>query len=56
VGLSGELGKTVRAALKCWRRTARLCILLLFAGAAGAVFVYLFLNVLPMYFSSGAAA
>jgi hypothetical protein len=35
----GELGRTVRAALATWQKTARLMALLLSVAVAGAVFL-----------------
>jgi len=37
MGFPEEAGRTVRTALQSWRGTVRLCLLLLFGSAAGAV-------------------
>jgi hypothetical protein len=50
VGLSEEIGKTARYAIRSGRRTALLCILLLFGAAAGATFLYIYLDVLSQLF------
>jgi hypothetical protein len=40
-----EIGRTVRAAIECKRRTGRLCVLLLVGAVAGAVFLVVLIGV-----------
>ena len=47
MGVPEEVGRTARAAARSWPETARLCLLMLFAGAAAAIFLTIFMMVLP---------
>jgi hypothetical protein len=47
MGLPEEVGRTARTAVRSWRRTFRMCLLMLFASAAGAVFLTIYMIVLP---------
>ncbi len=52
VGLPEEAGKTARYAIRSGRRTVRLCLLMLFAAAAGAVFLCVYQIALPGLFEA----
>ncbi len=45
--LAQEVIRTVRAAVRSWPETVRLCLLLLFAAAAGAVFLTVLVGLPP---------
>ena len=44
--------RAVQAASKSWPETARLCVLLLFLAAAGALFLTMFVVVVPALYGN----
>jgi hypothetical protein len=47
MGLPEEVGRTARTAVQSWPGTVRLCMLILASGAAAALFLTIFLMVMP---------
>lgn len=56
MGLPEEVGKTTRSAISSWQKTMRLCLILFFAGAACAAFLYLYVTAGPAIYGTPIAS